>query len=68
MKIGTVVNIRVRPANCMAISDAIRLAVLHPGDMTFSSAVSRVLDMMMDSLRRDNLIPTRDGFDLSNMM
>lgn len=68
MKIGTVVNIRVSPTNCMAISDAIRLAGLHPGDMTFSSAVSRVLDMMMDSLRRDNLIPTRDGFELSNMM
>lgn len=68
MKIGTVVNIRVSPANCMAVSDAIRLAGLHPGDMTFSSAVSRVLDMMMDSLRRDNLIPTRDGFELSDMM
>jgi hypothetical protein len=36
--------------------------------MTFSSAVSRVLDMMMDSLRRDHLIPTRDGFELSDMM
>lgn len=68
MKIGTVVNIRVSPTNCMAISDAIKLAGLNPEDMTFSSAVSRVLDMMMDSLRRDHLIPTRDGFELSDMM
>lgn len=68
MKIGTVVNIRVSPQNCMAINDAIKLAGLEPHDFTFASAVSRVLDMMMDSLRRDKLIPTRDGFELSDMM
>jgi hypothetical protein len=52
----------------MAVYDAIILAGMNPSEMSFSSAVSRVFAMMMDSLRRDKLVPTRDGFEYSTIM
>jgi hypothetical protein len=68
MKLGTVVNIRISPANCMAIYDALLLAGIDPANYTFSSGASRVLDMLLDALRRDKLIPTRDGYEYTEIM
>ncbi len=67
-KIGKAMYIRVSPKNCMAIADALKVAGLHPGDFTFSSATARVLDMLLAGLLRDGIVPTRDGFEFSSMM
>lgn len=68
MKPGIVINIRIKPSNCMAIYDALLVAGLSPADMTFSSGASRVLDMLLEALRRDKIIPTRDGFEYNAIM
>jgi hypothetical protein len=68
MKPGTVINIRISSVNCMAIYDALQVAGINPSEITFSSGASKVLDMMMEALRRDKIIPTRDGFEYSTIM
>jgi hypothetical protein len=60
--------IRVSPKNCIAIYDCLKLAGLEPGEYTFSSATARVLDMLLDGMRRDKHIPERDGFEFLTMM
>src|ERR1700744_3266486 len=68
MRPGTVVNFRISPANCMAIYDALKLAGVNPASINFNSAASRVFDMMMEGLRRDKVIPTREGFEFTPIM
>lgn len=68
MRPGKVVNVRINPANCMAVYDALKLAGVNPAAINFNSAVSRVFDMMMEGLRRDKIIPTREGFEFNPIM
>ena len=68
MRPGKVVNIRISPANCMAIYDALKLAGVNPASINFNSAASRVFDMMMEGLRRDKVIPIREGFEFTPIM
>jgi len=66
--VGRVVSIRVNPTDCMAVVDLVDKIGLHIPGMSFSQAVSIALSSAMESLRRAGAIPTRDGFEFSEMM
>ena len=68
MKAGRVACIRVNPKDCMAILDVLKRIDYLPPGMSFAHGVSVALGSVLESLRQSGVIPTRDGFDYSEMM
>lgn len=65
---GKVVRIRVSPADCMAVCDIVeRLGGLPPGT-SFAQAVSLALASAMQTLREHSVVPTREGYEFSQLM
>jgi hypothetical protein len=68
MRPGRVVSVRVNPKDCLAVIDVLeKVGQLVPG-MSFGQAVSLVLAISLETARSNKFIPTRDGFEYSEMM
>lgn len=65
---GRVVRIRVNPTDCMAVLDVIEKLGLTPDRLSFDQAVRITLSSLLESVRKNGIIPTRDGFEYSDMM
>ena len=68
MRAGQVVRIRVNPKDCMSALDVLGVAGVPAENMSFSSAVSLAFSSMLEGMRQQGVIPTRDGFEFSQMM
>lgn len=68
MRPGLVVTIRVNPKDCMAVVDVIRKTGMDIPGASFASLVSLTLGSLLQMAREAELIPTRDGFEYSEMM
>ena len=72
VKAGRVVRLRISPKDCMRIVDALaKMGVdvrAFGGALSFSHATKKVLESCLVALERDGIIPTRDGFEFSQMM
>lgn len=67
-KAGRTVSIRVNPKDCMGVIDlADKLRYAPPGT-SFSQLVSLALTSSLEALRANGIIPTRDGFEFSEML
>ncbi len=69
---GDVVRMRINPKDSMRIVDALHrigvdVAAYH-GTLSFSHATKMVLESCLMALEKDGLIPTRDGFEYTEMM
>lgn len=67
-KVGRAVYIRVSPKDCMAVVDVLRQIDLLPRGMSFAQAVSLALSSAFEGLRQAGIIPTRTGFEFTDMM
>lgn len=65
---GKVMNLRVNTENIMGVHDVLTLAGIKPEDYTLPAAVSRVLSMLLASMREAGSIPNRDGFEYERML
>jgi hypothetical protein len=72
MEAGRVVRLRISPKDCMRIVDALAKMGIDVrafgGALSFSHATKKVLESCLVALERDGIIPTRDGFEFSEMM
>lgn len=68
MKAGKVVQIRLNPKDCMAVSDLLELAGVNTKGMSFSRAVALAFSGVCEGFREQGIIPERDGFEYSQMM
>lgn len=67
-KIGIVITIRVNPTDAMAIIDMVDKLKLYTMGMSFSLATSIALRGMLEAMRHNNVIPTRDGSEFLDML
>jgi len=65
---GRVAMIRINPKDCMAIVDTVKNAGLHIPGMSFAQATSIALGCAMETFRKHNVIPERDGFEYNAVM
>lgn len=65
---GEVVRIRVNPKDMMGVVDVVRTLGFNYHGMTFSQATSIAFSAMLNMLRETGSIPTRDGFEFSDMI
>ncbi len=65
---GRVMSIRVRPQDCMTAIDILTKAGQDPTRLSFASVVNTALSIAFATLRDLKLIPTRDGFEYTEMM
>jgi hypothetical protein len=68
MRAGQVVRIRVNPKDCMSVLDVMEVTGMQTQGMSFSAIVSLALSSAMEGLRQQGVIPTRTGFEFSDMM
>lgn len=68
MRHGKVVSIRVNPTDCMAIVDMAQKLGVSESGMSFSQLVSISLTSLLEAMRQNNVIPTRDGFEYGRML
>lgn len=69
MRPGKVTTLRINPQDCMAIVDVCKaLGIPLTGATSFSQATKIALASCLESLRQSGTIPTRDGFEYSEMM
>lgn len=68
MKAGKVISLRVNPKDCMSCIDVLEAAGLPIKNMSFAQVVSLALSSAMETFRTQQVIPTRDGFEFSEMM
>lgn len=68
MKPGKVATIRLRPEDCMSIVDILELAKINTNGMTFAAACSAAVGVAMATLRDNGVLPTRQGFEYTDMM
>lgn len=68
MRPGRVAQVRVSPADCMSICDVMnKLGINTPG-LSFPQALSLTLSSALEAFRQNNVIPTRDGFEYTELM
>lgn len=68
MRAGEVVRLRVNPRDCLSCVDVVRRAGLSMKGMSFAQTVKLALAVLLESARRSNIVPTRDGFEFTEMM
>lgn len=68
MRVGRVARIRLSPRDCMAVVDILKHIGIHPTGMSFSQGVSITLSSALESFRQSKIIPTRDGFEYTELM
>ena len=68
MLAGEVVRIRVNPKDAASVADIVRLTGFDYVGMSFSQACAIALSSLLETMRQSGAIPTRDGFDYSEVM
>lgn len=68
MRPGVVVSIRVNPKDCMGVLDVLEKAGIVTPGASFPSLISLALGSLLETARQNNMIPTRTGFEFSEMM
>lgn len=68
MRPGRVVSIRVSPKDCLSSIDIIEKLGLHIPGVSFAQVVSIAYSSMLESMRQNGVIPTRDGTEYNRMM
>ena len=68
MRVGNVVYIRVNPRDSMGVVDVVNALEKYREGMAFSHAVSIALSALLETMRSTNTIPTRDGYEYTEMM
>lgn len=68
MRPGIVASIRVNPKDCMAVVDVMEAVGIPTDGMSFPAMVSLTLSSLLQTARDNNQIPTRDGFEYSEIM
>lgn len=65
---GQVCKIRVNPKDCMAVIDVLTAAGVRLDGMSFAAMTSLALSSLLQTMRDQKIIPTRDGFEYLDMM
>lgn len=68
MKPGRTAMIRVNPKDCMGVADVMKLVGMEGRGLSFAASVSVALGALMETARKNNLIPTRTGFEYNELM
>lgn len=68
MKPGRTANIRINPKDCMACIDVVKKTGMNLQGASFSVIVSTALSSALESFRQNGIIPSRDGFEYTDMM
>jgi hypothetical protein len=68
LKAGVVTSLRINPKDCMSVVDVLdKTGLLRPG-MSFSAMAALTLSVLLETMRERGDIPTRDGFEFSEMV
>lgn len=65
---GVVVSIRVNPLDCLSVIDLLEQHDMIIRGQSFASMVSLAFSSMLAGLRKNGVVPTRDGFEFNDMM
>lgn len=65
---GVVTTIRVNPADAMAVVDVVNAAGVYTKGMSFASMVSLALSSLLQTMRDQDVIPKRDGFEYNELV
>jgi hypothetical protein len=65
---GRVVRVRLSPRDCMGIADVVDKIEQYIPGMSFDVAVRLALSAALETFRANGSIPTRDGFEYTEMM
>lgn len=68
MRPGRVVYIRVNPKDCMSAIDVCTKIGLNIKGMSFAQVVSVAFSSALEGLRQNAIIPSREGYEFSQMM
>lgn len=68
MRPGLVVTQRVNPKDCMSVVDVIKATGMNVRGMSFPAMVSLTLSSLLEQMRQQGIIPTRDGFEYLEIM
>lgn len=68
LKAGVVTSLRINPKDCMSIVDVLEKTGLLKSGMSFSSMAALTLSVLLETMRERGDIPTRDGFEFSEMV
>lgn len=68
LKAGVVTSLRINPKDCMSIVDVLDKTGLLKAGMSFSSMAALTLSVLLETMRERGDIPTRDGFEFSEMV
>lgn len=68
MRPGKVVTIRINPKDCMGILDVLELSNQRIPGASFPVMASLTLSSLLETMRQNGIIPTRDGFEFDGMM
>ena len=68
MKPGQVVHVRISPQDCLACVDIVKAIGINTTNMSFALVVKIALASCLESMRQNNVIPKRTGFEFTDMM
>ena len=68
MRPGKVVTIRINPKDCMSILDVLGVTNQMIKGASFPALASLALSALLETVRKNGAIPTRDGFEYNDMM
>ena len=68
MKPGQVVHVRISPQDCLACVDIVKAIGINTTNMSFALVVKIALASCLESMRQNNVIPKRGGFEFADMM
>lgn len=68
LKAGLVISLRINPKDCMSVVDVLaKTGMIVPG-MSFSAMTALALSSLLETMRQQGHIPTRSGFEFTEMM
>ena len=65
---GLVARVRVNPRDCLSILDVVQSSGIDIQGMSFSAITSLTISCMLESLRKQQVIPRNVGFDYMERM
>jgi len=68
LKPGLVISMRVNPADCMSVVDVLAKTGLLMEGMSFSGMCSLAFSSLLETVRQQEHIPRRSGFEFTEMV
>ena len=65
---GTVMHLRVNPTDSMSIIDILDVLGIPKDNLSFAQATKLALSALLESARKEGIIPRREGFEYLEMM